>query len=105
MSWHTSGPWTVDPGQGDYMGAILGASGVPVCTFGYCTTYYPVEGDPPTDADARLIASAPDLLEALLGIAKDCRRGAHESGMSAAGVQDIARRCDEAIAKATGGEA
>ncbi len=92
MSKHTSGPWTVDPGQGDYMGAILGASGVPVCTFGYCTTYYPVEGDPPTDADARLIASAPDLLEALQGLVLPINNKAHNAARAA-------------IAKATGGEA
>ncbi len=92
MSKHTSGPWTVDPGHGDYMGAILGASGVPVCTFGYCTTYYPVEGDPPTDADARLIASAPDLLEALQGLVLPINNKAHNAARAA-------------IAKATGGEA
>lgn len=100
MSKHTSGPWTVDPGQGDYMGAILGASGVPVCTFGYCTTYYPafllrqvpVEGEPPTDADARLIASAPDLLEALQGLVLPINNKAHNAARAA-------------IAKATGGEA
>ncbi len=92
MSKHTSGPWTVDPGHGDYMGAILGASGVPVCTFGYCTTYYPVEGDPPTDADARVIASAPDLLEALQGLVLPINNKAHNAARAA-------------IAKATGGEA
>lgn len=92
MSKHTSGPWTVDPGHGDYMGAILGASGVPVCTFGYCTTYYPVEGDPPTDADARLIASAPDLLEALRWLVLPINNKAHNAARAA-------------IAKATGGEA
>lgn len=97
MSKHTSGPWTVDPGQGDYMGAILGASGVPVCTFGYCTTYYPVEGDPPTDADARLIASAPDLLEAL----QQCIDFLPDRGLPGI-AKDKARA---AIAKATGGEA
>jgi hypothetical protein len=74
------------------MGAILGASGVPVCTFGYCTTYYPVEGDPPTDADARLIASAPDLLEALQGLVLPINNKAHNAARAA-------------IAKATGGEA
>ena len=36
-----------------------------ICNFGNAETYYPTEGMEPDDADKRLIAAAPDLLEAL----------------------------------------
>jgi hypothetical protein len=49
-----------------------------------------------------LLAALLDEVEALrrtvASIAADCRRGAHEHGMSAAGVSDIASRCDKALA-------
>ena len=44
-------------------------------------------------------ARAEGLADALRGIAEDCRRGADQRGMTPAGVQDIARRCDAAIAQ------
>ena len=50
------------------MGGFVTADGTPVCWFGDCETYYPTEGTPPTAADARLIAAAPDLLEALIEV-------------------------------------
>ena len=42
-------------------------------------------------------ARAEGLADALRSIAEDCRRGADQRGMTPAGVQDIARRCDAAI--------
>lgn len=50
--------------EGD-LGGFKDALGNWVCEFGDSTCYYPTEGTPPSDANARLIAAAPDLLEAL----------------------------------------
>lgn len=73
----TPGPWTFVPAGGtrEYgddrtdMGRFTGADGTTVCEFGDETTYYPSNGFPPNEADARLIAAAPDLLDALSPLA------------------------------------
>jgi hypothetical protein len=64
MSKHTPGPWTWQEGDGNEMPKLI-AGDKEVCNFGDDTTYYPSEGEPPNDADASLIAAAPELLEAL----------------------------------------
>jgi hypothetical protein len=43
----------------------MGPDGAEVMSFGDDEQYYPTEGCPPEEANARLIAAAPDLLEAL----------------------------------------
>lgn len=55
-------------------------------------------------ADREAIETVRAMQEALDSIRKDCRRGAHELGMTDAGVRDIARRCDEALRRAEGNE-
>ena len=71
MSAHTPGPWTFElesgtPGKDDNdIGGIYGPEKSQVCWFGNGTQYYPSEGKPPTEADAHLIAAAPELLDAL----------------------------------------
>ena len=81
---HTPGPWTVD---NQY---IHGPDGI---------RFLAVAGDGAGQANARLIASAPDLLAALYSIATD--PSAIHSGANAH-IGDIARA---AIARATGGNA
>ena len=54
MSKHTKGPWEYLPGNGSECGAITSKTGW-VCDF----------FDDPSPEDARLIAAAPELLEAL----------------------------------------
>lgn len=54
MSKHTPGPWTFEAGGHGNCGMIVGKTSV-VCDF----------VDDPKEADARLIAAAPELLEAL----------------------------------------
>lgn len=43
------------------------------------------------------IAFAADLMSVLDSIKRDCLRGPHQMGMSAAGVQDIIKRIDRAM--------
>jgi hypothetical protein len=64
MKKYTPGPWKFMPTEGDVMGKFIGNNNAVVCDFGYSTQYYPTEGKPPNDADARLIAAAPELYEA-----------------------------------------
>lgn len=74
---HTPGPWkivrrmgwdfqgvTEQPDEHNKMG-FAGPSGERICWFGNSENYYPTEGDEPSEADAHLIAAAPDLLAAL----------------------------------------
>lgn len=74
---HTPGPWkwVEYPNnlneKGKYemdMPQLKNELGEEVCNFGSSEQYYPTEGSPPGDADAKLIAAAPDLLEALQDI-------------------------------------
>ena len=61
---HTPGPWHWDEGEDEDMPELVAQSGR-VCWFGNDTQYYPTAGDPPNKADSRLIAAAPDMLNAL----------------------------------------
>lgn len=65
---HTPGPWHWDDGDplDNLMPRLVSESGEVVCDFGDCTQYYPTEGTPPDEFNARLIAAAPELLSALL---------------------------------------
>ena len=66
---HTPGPWFWHYGiDGDTKMDVLTSSTSKVCDFGDCETYYPIEGTPPNEADAKLIAAAPELLEALIEV-------------------------------------
>ena len=73
MSKYTPGPWrwVRDPRkiECEYTeGAMLklvGQNDGEICNFGDDHQYYPTEGTEPDEADARLIAAAPELLEAL----------------------------------------
>lgn len=75
---HTPGPWTWGKRRlaESPVGTLYGQSGSVVCDFGDDTEFYPSAGELPSEADARLIAAAPDLLEALwaaLGAANGLR--------------------------------
>jgi len=64
---HTPGPWKFRPKLGEYdcdMGAFLTEKGETIMNFGDSEQYYNTCGDPPNEANAALIVSAPDLLEA-----------------------------------------
>lgn len=90
---HTPGPWDVEPkGSRNF---VDGADGLAVAYLGWAGVRERSE----IEANARLIAAAPDLLAALYSIATD--PSAIYSGANAH-IGDIARA---AIAKATGGAA
>jgi hypothetical protein len=66
----TPGPWRWDPhaSHPTEMPELLGADDQTVCSFGDREQYYSTEGSAPGDADAALIAAAPRLLTAALGL-------------------------------------
>jgi hypothetical protein len=67
MSKHTPGPWVWDFNQE----TLTGNAGENVMSLGDC---YP-DGGEPNEADANLIAAAPDLLEALALLESTCGEG------------------------------
>jgi hypothetical protein len=85
---HTPGPWTHNQSSGT-VSAIEGPTRKVICRY--------VDGD-----NARLIAAAPEMLEALKAAIPDCRctLRERESGHL---VECFAIAAKEAIAKATGG--
>lgn len=84
MSKHTPGPWVIGAIESGMM-AVDGANGEEVTGF-------------VSPADARLIAAAPDLLQALKVISVWAANG---GGLK--DFMDIQKCAEEAIAKATGG--
>ena len=88
---HTLGPWEHAPAHGTNLGGFKAANGGWVCTFGDCETNYHDAGNPPEPADARLIAAAPELLEALQEVIAISDRK-----------HDVWDKAKAAIAKATG---
>ena len=83
MTDHTPGPWTWGKPRGeDPIGAIFAADRTIVLNLGDGTDYYPTAGTMPKEANARLIAAAPELLEAiklLLSSSHDYQTGIAEA--------------------------
>ena len=102
MSKHTPGPWTWLPTDAKDRDVLVGAAGKKVL--------WPVSGWDKADlgirtgawgceeveANAALIAAAPDLLEALVASMPFIR-----SELNGSSDEDILRQCEAAIAKAT----
>lgn len=99
MSGHTPGPWHI--GQGNGEGSVFSDSGRMRLEEGG-TTLYPVckvfdfAGE--LEANARLIAAAPDLLEALKACHDWASGGYHEAIPG-----DLLRKASDAIDRAEGG--
>lgn len=91
MSKHTPGPWIVSAHE---MGTFVRCAG------GYIISG-PVNQRPGHEANAHLIAAAPDLLEALLAL-NELQHGKHPLEINVMAAWAL---LDAAIAKATGGEA
>jgi len=96
---HTPGPWTIDPNE-DYPLAVIRVDedndGIGVCEIG--TEYQPTRADatPEQFANARLIAAAPEMLEALERVSNAFQRGRYPE------LQGVACDVFEAIRKAKG---
>jgi hypothetical protein len=94
---HTPGPWIIDR-NGDVNHHSYFVSDFPIAM---------VSG-PLTDkaANARLIAAAPDLLEALIETSSSLRQcfECDEDAADAYGITEQLKKADSAIAKATGKE-
>jgi hypothetical protein len=70
MAGHTPGPWTVDPEPNK-------AGNLEVCVGDEAITYVGCGWSPEVQANARLIAAAPEMYEALMQIAEldgDCEQ-------------------------------
>jgi len=65
VSAHSPLPWRWVDQKGDELPKLVDARGETVCSFGEATQFYPVEGTPPKEADAALIAAAPEMAKAL----------------------------------------
>ena len=102
MSKHTPGPWEVKPYAWQRGNVSVFAPKFGRAPYGACVAYTPcsdgVGGAEGALANARLIAAAPELLEALKRIDEMC---AAPPNFSDATMQEIARA---AIAKAEGGQ-
>lgn len=94
---HTPGPWVMDDAQpGDLFRHVLHGNGD---SFGYICRIS-TNGNANADADARLIAAAPELLEALQGLVAVLDRQLHSP--HAASRSSPLGRARAAIKKATG---
>ena len=116
---HTPGPWMIgerhrlpDTDTGEQWGYTLTAVGsttieqVLGATF-HVATVGANPGDAECEANARLIAAAPDLLAACKAIAHDIRAFQFTDGeyrLSEDSARQILRLLDREISKATGGE-
>lgn len=95
----TPGPWEFKYSE-EYdtdRGSFIGRDGRQVCWFGDGEQYYPTDGTEPSHEDIALIASAPELLEALKWL---------QMALNSGTAMDIAigqEKADAAIAKALGG--
>jgi hypothetical protein len=88
MTQHTPGPWEFLPPDDGNCGAITAKTGW-ICDF----------AEEPSDANARLIAAAPDLLEALKNLVNQHNTVYGIGDMEMQSAIDFAHK---AIAKATG---
>ena len=106
MSGHTPGPWAWTGKSGSKLPVLEGSNGSEVMDFGDDETFYPTEGNPPGEADARLIEAAPEMLEVLRAVAEeldnrsDVRDG--EDGPRANWAMQLLRDVDQVLAKVEG---
>lgn len=97
MSGHTPGPWFYE--EDDHAWMLFGGNGIMPMQLAKC----PKKGSPyaeywPEEADARLIAAAPEFLE----VCKELLRCWHEEGIHARAWDEATEDAERAIAKAEG---
>lgn len=101
MSEHTPGPWAVNPALAQVDAFVLSPSQAPIPV---CQMLWPTDerSEAETEANARLVAAAPDILAAL----KEARKGCQLlDDLCACGadddyVRDLLSTIDSALAKA-----
>jgi hypothetical protein len=86
MNKHTPGPWRYDYAPG-FCGELLAANGTTLAEF----------VSEPSEANARLIAAAPELLEALQGLLRGIANGPDEANAAM-----LVAKARDAVNKATG---
>lgn len=102
---HTPGPWRWKlGGHTEDLPELVGAGGEMVLWLGNDASYYPTAGIEPDEADARLIAAAPDLLEALRRIEMLDRRVYAGTEVEGWNWDEAIFAARDAIIKATEGE-
>lgn len=107
---HTPGPWEWEgnPNRDENyydgpLAVLRGPNGEEICSFGDCTQYYPSQGVEPQPDDARLIAAAPELLEALCELKRLGEHGMTPNPTEWLTFHDkVAQIASAAIAKAEG---
>ena len=95
MSKHTPGPWTDDATLNHYTTRVIRHNGIVVARLP--TAPQDPDNEAEMDANAALIASAPEMLEALRMLADD-----HEHGATGTIRQEHLRTARAAIARAEG---
>ena len=100
---YTKGNWSWKNGENgtEDLATLVSDSGEEICYFGNAEQYYSSSGSEPTDGDKKLIAAAPDLLEALQTLQTAIEYAAENNTLHVLGKQDI-DLIDAAIFKATG---
>lgn len=95
---HTPGPWysAITPTSGTWVGSD------PQCMIGIARIFG--DSDEETEANAALIAAAPDLLEALKALHSCHRAFSNDPEMWTALDDDARKQAEAAIEKAEGGE-
>lgn len=71
MSKHSPGPWIWNNSEPYRAAVLVAGDGTEVCDFGGGIKYEESAGTEPNEADARLIAAAPEMLELLREIEAD----------------------------------
>ena len=106
---HTPGPWSIYGKPGDYPGIEAGQIPFSVVVFGFPDEYHPcgIQGRDSNEmqANARLIAAAPDLLEALrtcVAVIEIQQRFCESTAEGKAAWDETLDHARAAIAKATG---
>lgn len=91
---HTPGPWYWCDGEDKKDLPYLTSESGKICEFGNWEAYYPHCGELPNEADARLIAAAPEMYEALRHLAHNARASGAEMGLALVVAYDVLNKID-----------
>jgi hypothetical protein len=95
---HTPAPWNWNwqpSNDVEDMPELRGGNNEIIMDFGNCAQYYPTEGSAPNEANAKLIAAAPELLEALVAMVEVFEPLANENNIRIDNVKRIIKKATE----------